>query len=109
MSNYYLITTFIVLLADAEAADKAQSNAWRLPDQGAATSRVDWLVGQRSGGLGRNMRVVDVRGVQSHLRVEPAEPTKQVIGAPLQGERSRPQDPEAGTIHPFSLSVSFSY
>jgi hypothetical protein len=67
------------------------------------------LAHQRSGGLGRDVRVVDVQGVQSHLRAEPEEPTKQVIGALLLGGRSCPQDPEAGMIHYFSLSVNFSY
>jgi hypothetical protein len=32
MANYYHITTFVVLLAGAEAADKAQSGARHLPD-----------------------------------------------------------------------------
>jgi hypothetical protein len=67
------------------------------------------LDNQRSGGLGRDVRVVDVRGVQSHLSAEPAEPTEQAVDAPLRGGRSRPLDPEAGTIHSFSLSVSFLY
>jgi hypothetical protein len=58
--------------------------------------KVDWLV-------------VDVQGVQSHLNMEPAELTKQAIGAPLQGGQSRPQDPEAGTIYSFSLFVCFFY
>jgi hypothetical protein len=53
------------------------------------------------------VRVVDVLGVQSHLSVESAEPTEQAVGAPLRGGRSRPQDPEADTIHSFSLSVGF--
>jgi hypothetical protein len=53
------------------------------------------------------VRVVDIHGVQSHLRVEPTEPTQQAVGAPLWGGRSHPQDPEACTIHSFSLSVSF--
>jgi hypothetical protein len=35
MTNYYLITTFIVLLAGVEV----QSGTRRLPDQGAAASR----------------------------------------------------------------------
>jgi hypothetical protein len=47
--------------------------------------------------------VVDVSGV-SYLRAEPIE---QVIGAPLQGGRSHPQDLEVGTIESFSLLVSF--
>jgi hypothetical protein len=53
------------------------------------------------------VRVVGVCGVQSHLRAEPAQPTKQGVGAPLRGGRSHLQDPEVGTIHSFSLSVSF--
>jgi autonomous glycyl radical cofactor GrcA len=40
------------------------------------------LAGQRSGGLGRDVRVVDVRGVQSHLIVELAEPIEQAVSAP---------------------------
>jgi hypothetical protein len=32
MTNYYLITIFIVLLAGVEAVDKAQSGARHLPD-----------------------------------------------------------------------------
>jgi hypothetical protein len=36
---FYLVTTFVVLLTGAEAADKATSSAQHLPDQGAATSR----------------------------------------------------------------------
>jgi acyl-CoA reductase-like NAD-dependent aldehyde dehydrogenase len=47
--------------------------------------------------------------VQSHLSAELAELTKQAVSAPLQGGRSRPQDPETGTIQSMSLSVSFSY
>jgi hypothetical protein len=39
MTKFYLITIFVVLLAGAEAADKAPSGAGHLPDQGAATSR----------------------------------------------------------------------
>jgi hypothetical protein len=35
----YLITTFVVLLASAEAADKATSGTQHLPDQVAATAR----------------------------------------------------------------------
>jgi hypothetical protein len=65
------------------------------------------LAGQRSRGLGRDVRVVVVPGVQSHLRVEPAQPTEQEVSAPLQGGRSRPQDPEAGTIQYFSLLINF--
>jgi hypothetical protein len=37
--NFFLVTTFVVLLAGAEAADKAISDARHLPNQGAATSR----------------------------------------------------------------------
>ncbi len=36
---FYLVTTFVVLFASAEAADKATSGTQHLPDQGAATSR----------------------------------------------------------------------
>jgi hypothetical protein len=39
MTKFYLITTFVVLHADAEAVDKATSGVRHLPDQGAATSR----------------------------------------------------------------------
>jgi hypothetical protein len=39
MSIFCLVTTFVVLLAGAEAADKAISGARYLPDQGAAASR----------------------------------------------------------------------
>jgi hypothetical protein len=39
MTNYYLITSFIVLLAGAKAADKGQSRTQHLPDQGLAASR----------------------------------------------------------------------
>jgi hypothetical protein len=53
---------------------------------------------QRSRGLGRDVRVVAVRGVQSPLRAEPAQPTEQSISAPLWDVRSRPQDPLAGMI-----------
>jgi hypothetical protein len=67
------------------------------------------LAGQRSGGLGRDVRVVVVPEVQSHLRAEPTEPIEQAVGATLRGGRSRPQDPEAGTIQYFSLLVSFLY
>jgi hypothetical protein len=96
MINFYLITTFVVLPVGAEAADKATSGAWHLPDQGAVASREGWLASQRSGGLGRDVRVVDVYEVHSDPRAELAEPTEQAIGAPLQGGRSCPQDPEAG-------------
>jgi hypothetical protein len=90
MIIFYLITTFVVLLASAEAADKAISGAWHLPDQGAIASREGWLGGQRSRGLGRDVRVVDVQGVQSHLIAEPVEPTEQAVGAPLRGGWSCP-------------------
>jgi hypothetical protein len=38
MTNYYLII-FVILLADAEAADKAQLDARHLLEQGAVASR----------------------------------------------------------------------
>jgi hypothetical protein len=57
---------------------------------------------QRSRGLGRDVRVVDDRDVQSHLRAEPAGPMEQAVGAQLWGERSRPQDLEAGMIQSLS-------
>jgi hypothetical protein len=65
------------------------------------------LAHQRSKGLGHDVRVVGIRGIQSYLRVEPAEPIEQGVSAPLRGGWSRPQDPEADTIHSFSLFVSF--
>jgi hypothetical protein len=55
------------------------------------------------------VQLVDVRGVQSHLRAELAELMEQAVGAPLRGGRSCSQDPEAGTIQSFSLLVSFLY
>jgi hypothetical protein len=55
MANYYLITTFVVLLTGVKSIDKAQSGAGHLPEQGAATSREDRLACQRSGGLGRDV------------------------------------------------------
>jgi hypothetical protein len=55
------------------------------------------------------VRVVVVPVVQSHLRAEPAELTKQKVSAPLLGGQSRLQDPEVGTIQSFSLFISFSY
>jgi hypothetical protein len=67
------------------------------------------LAGQRSEGFKHDVRVMDVRGVQSHLIAELVEPIEQAVSAPLQGRRSRPQDPEVGMIHSFSLSASFSY
>jgi hypothetical protein len=76
MTIFYLVTTFVVLLTGVEAADKAISSAQHLQDQGAAASRESWLEGQRSGGLGRDVWVVDVWGVQSHLIVESIEPTE---------------------------------
>jgi hypothetical protein len=109
MANYYLITTFVILLAGAEATDKAQLGSQHLPNQGAATSREGRLARQRSGGLGRDVQLVAIRGVQSPLRAELAQSMEQAIGAPLQGERSCPQEPEASMIHSFSLSVSFLY
>jgi hypothetical protein len=39
MINFYLITSFVVLLASAEATDKATSGTQHLPDQGASISR----------------------------------------------------------------------
>jgi hypothetical protein len=39
MTIFYLVTTFVVLLIGAEAADKAISGARHLPDQGAAASK----------------------------------------------------------------------
>jgi hypothetical protein len=98
MIIFYLITTFIVLLTSDEAVDKATSGTKHLPNQGAAASREGWLGSERSEGLGRDVWVVDVRGVQSHLRAEPDESIEQVIGPPLQGRWSCPQDPEADMI-----------
>jgi hypothetical protein len=109
MTIFYLVTTFVVQLIGVEAADKAISGTWHLPDEGVAASREGLLAGQRSGGLGRDVQVVDVRGVQIHLIAKMAELTDQAIGAPLWGRWSCLQGPEAGTIHSFSLSLSFSY
>jgi hypothetical protein len=106
MTNFYLVTIFVVLLTGAEAIDKATSGARHLPNQGAAASREGWLAGQRSRGLGCNVRVVDVRGVQSHCNAESAEPTEQAVGASLRGGRSRPQDPKAGTILFLSFCIN---
>jgi hypothetical protein len=39
ISNFYLITTLVVLLTGAEATDKATSGTKHLTDQGAAASR----------------------------------------------------------------------
>jgi hypothetical protein len=83
MNIFYLLTTIVVLLTGDEATDKAKLDATHLPNQGAAPSREGCLVGQRSGGLGCDVRVVVVPGVQSHLRTKLAEPTEKVIGAPL--------------------------
>jgi hypothetical protein len=109
MTNYYLITTFIVVLASAKATDKAQLGAIHLPDQGAVASREGRLAHQRSRGLGCDVQVMGVLRVQGHLRVKPAQPTEQGIDAPLRGRQLHLQDSEAGTIYPFSLFVSFSY
>jgi hypothetical protein len=109
MTIYYLITTFVVLLVGVEAVDKAQSGTRHLLDQGAAASLEGRLAHQRFGGLGRDVRVVDVRGVQSHLRAEPAQLIEQGVGAPLRGGQSHLQEPEAGMIHSFSLFVCFSF
>jgi hypothetical protein len=38
MIIFYLVTTFVVLLAGAKAADKATLGTRHLPDQGVATS-----------------------------------------------------------------------
>jgi hypothetical protein len=53
------------------------------------------------------VRVVDVRGVQSHLSAELAEPIEQAVGAPLRGGWSHPQDLEVGMIQSFSLFIIF--
>jgi hypothetical protein len=39
MTIFYLITTFVVLLAGVEVADKATSGVRHLPNQGAAALR----------------------------------------------------------------------
>jgi hypothetical protein len=39
MTIFYLVTTFVVLLAGAEATDKVILGVGHLPDQGAAASR----------------------------------------------------------------------
>jgi hypothetical protein len=83
MNIFYLLTTIVVLLTGDEATDKAKLDATHLPNQGVAPSREGCLAGQRSGGLGCDVRVVVVPGVQSHLRTELVEPTEKVIGAPL--------------------------
>jgi hypothetical protein len=107
MKKIYLLAIIVVLLSGDEAADKAKLDAKHLPDQGAAPSKEGCLVGQRSGGLGHDVRVVIIPGVQSHLRVEPVEPTEKVVSAPLWSGWSRLQDPEAGMIQSFYLLVSF--
>jgi hypothetical protein len=98
MTNFYLITTFVILLADAEAVDKATSGTWYLPDHEVATSWEGWLASQRPGGLGRDVRVVYVCGVESHLRAKSAELTEQAVDALVRGGQSRLQDPEVGMI-----------
>jgi hypothetical protein len=65
------------------------------------------LAGQRSEGFKHDVRVMDVRGVQSHLIAELVEPIEQAVSAPLQGRRSRPQDPEVGMIHSLSFRKFF--
>jgi hypothetical protein len=75
MANFYLMTTFVILLTGDEAAHKATWVTKYLPDQGATTSREGRLDSQRSRGLGRDVRVVDIREVQSHHIVEPATST----------------------------------
>jgi hypothetical protein len=64
---------------------------------------------QRSGGLGHDVRVVGVHGVQSPLKAELAQPTEQGVGAPLWHRRSRLQDPKDDMIYSSSLSICFSY
>jgi hypothetical protein len=39
MTNFYLITIFVVLLTGAKAADKATLDAQHLPNQGAVAPR----------------------------------------------------------------------
>jgi hypothetical protein len=87
MANYYLITTFVVLLAGVEVANKAQPGVGHLPDQGATTIREGRLAHQRSGGMGRDVRVVGVHRVQSPLRAEPTQPMEQCVGAALCADR----------------------
>jgi hypothetical protein len=55
MANYYLITIFVVLLASAKAADKAQSlhNIYVTKEE-ELQGKFDWLV-KDSGGLGRDV------------------------------------------------------
>jgi hypothetical protein len=81
---------------------KTQPVARHLPEQGAVASREGRLARQRSGGLGRDVRVVGVRGVQSPLKAEPTQPTEQGVGAPLWGGQSRLQ-------HSFFHFIIFSY
>jgi hypothetical protein len=90
MENYYLITTFVVLLAGVEATNKAQPGAGHLPDQGAAASREGRLAHQRSIGQGCDVRVVGIHEVQNPLRAELAQPMEQGTSARLQGRRARP-------------------
>jgi hypothetical protein len=90
MNIFYLLTTIVVLLAGDDVADKAKLDTTHLPDQGAAPSREGCLAGQRSRGLGCDVRVVVIPGVQSHLRTELAEPIEKAVGAPLRGGRSCP-------------------
>jgi hypothetical protein len=98
MNIFYLLTTIVVLLTGDEATNKAKLDTTHLPDPGAAPSKEGCLAGQRSGGLGCNVRVMVVLGVQSHLRTELVEPIEKAVGAPLRGGQSHLQDPEAGTI-----------
>jgi hypothetical protein len=63
----YFLTTIVVLLTGDEAVNKTTSDARHLPDQGAAALREGCLADQRPGGLGRDVQVVVVPGVQSHL------------------------------------------
>jgi hypothetical protein len=55
MTNFHLITTFVVLLVGAEVADKATSGTRHLPNHGAAASMEGRLASQRSIGLGRDV------------------------------------------------------
>jgi hypothetical protein len=55
ITNYYLITIFVVLLTGAKAVNKDQSGAQHLPDQGAEGSREGQLARQRSRSLGRDV------------------------------------------------------
>jgi hypothetical protein len=75
MNIFYLLTIIVLLPAGDQAIDKAKSDARHLPDQGVAPSREGCLAGQKSKGLGRDVRVVVVHGDQGHLRTESAEPT----------------------------------